>query len=313
MSAYNQLFLTEIQNSIYLKFPVIKMATNHDAYINGLYVNVPQSGTLATPFLIDTNTSYPLSITQVSAQSLQYQMQFISTPVQLLTDYDLQFSKADLRASLVDVHSNYLGQFVSETIINSWAVAGATAGGDPLATYTFTSGATTSYGPNGDLARAALTRADFINASRLMTKQGIPSQSRFAVIPSDMIADIRSDASLTYVFAFNDNFKDVVAQGAIGMLEGFMLFECGYTVIYSSALAKQPVGTATANGQRWATLFCHRGSVSKAQGPLKLNISSGTTGGLPQYGGSDLYSITTVAAGSPLRLDRKGIITCVQA
>jgi len=277
-------------------------AYSGDQYVMaGKVVHIPNAGAKAT--VVRNRSSLPAAVTQRTDVDVTYSLdEFTSDPI-LLTNaeqVELSYDKVD---NVLGEHESAVSETLADWMLYKWA---------PTATAQIlrTTGATTytAHAPSATGTRKGLIMADVRAARKVMSKNGVSKDNRFAIVDADMHEQLIADMAPS-------TYRDFISghdpkTGAIGKLYSFVFFEREYVMTYDNAappVPKEP-GATGATTDNAAALFWQKDTVERAIGEVKFFERLDD----PTYYG-DIYSILVRGGGRKRRNDQKGVIAIVQA
>jgi hypothetical protein len=296
MAIQKEIWAQDIQDVLFQGLEFTERALNHNMFISGKTVHVPQAG--ANPSIVVNRTSFPATIATRTDTTKEYSMKSLTTDPIVVTDVDELQTSYDKRKSVLASHTNVLTERAGLEIIHGWAgtVANkvATTGtADALA-----------LAPSATGTRNALMMKDIRACAKLMDKQGVPKIGRMLILPSDMYYQLFDDANASKRDAMNAN---PLLDGIIDRIFGFDIYSVGIANRLTSALALRAVTHAGASTDHFAGIACHADHVSRAMGAIKVFAEVEKA---DYYGG--VMSAEVMIGSSALRTSEAGVITLHQ-
>jgi hypothetical protein len=129
---------------------------------------------------------------------------------------------------------------------------------------------------DADTGRLKLTVQDVINMKRSLDKLKVPSQNRRLVLSTDHVNDLL-ETSQTFKEQYNINRAD----GTVGRLFGFDIYEFANNPLYTTAGKKKDVGAAASAGEFQCSFAFYTPRVFKCTGSTKMYYSEASTD--PEY------------------------------
>lgn len=301
MAVQVEIWQKDIQESLFRDNSFLNFAFNADQYVlNGAVVHLPQAGTGGD--VVKNRDELPATVKKRSDSDVTYALdEFTSDPI-LIPNADKVELSYDKRQSVISEEQGNLNERVAEELIYIW-------GAGLPAEYTLaTSGsaaAATAPGATGD--RLMLTRADLQKAQTRMNRLGIPKNDRYALVPSEMVAQLfPPDSQITALYMQNVT-KEEQQMGVIGIVHGFRIIDRGSVLIVDGSGTVKVPEADSATDDREAVICWQKNAVERALGEIKFFENTGD----PQYYG-DVYSFLVRMGGRRRRSDDKGVIAIVQ-
>lgn len=276
MGLQKEIWVQDVKETLERDFTSLSRMTDVSEFVEGKYINIPQSGA-ATTFNKNV-TSFPLAVAQRTDTNLQIAVDQYSTQAFLVSNIEsaqLSYSKRD---SIMGQHVRKLIEGIGDTVLQS-ILPTAT---DRLVTV---------------LAGATLTYADILKVAKLMDTDNVPKANRSLELPTDMYYELLAD----------DNIKNQYINGfANSTVEtGFVLKVAGISIFERPTVA---VLNAKAAGVAY-----HKDSVGAAVGQIDFMTDFGDNGaGSPLYLGGIMSAIVYLGCGK-MRSDNRGIVGLVRA
>ncbi|MGA0556537.1 hypothetical protein ACO2Q8_07800 [Larkinella sp. VNQ87] len=299
MALEKEIWQTDIVGNLYKGNDFLTRSTNVDQYVlAGKVVHIPNAG--AGSGVVRNRSSLPATVTKRTDTDIVYALdEYTSNPITIPNIDTIQLSY-DKRASVIGEDMASIRELVADWMLRNWA---PTAAAQFLRT---TGAAVLSASPGATGNRKGLTKEDLKKARLAMNKQNIPQEGRVALIPSDMMDFLLSDADL---LKRDKSLELDVKGGVIAKLYGFELMERSATLVYTNAatpVVKDP-GQATAATDNQAAILWHPSIVERALGTVDMFERLGD----PTYYG-DIYSFLVMAGGRIRRGDGKGIFAIIE-
>ncbi|MDX1903795.1 MAG: phage capsid protein [Thermonemataceae bacterium] len=282
-----------------------------DFVVGGKIVVKPQAGTLGTT---TKNPSFPLSITVRSADDITYPLDFYGIPPIAVRNPSQFEEKPETMALVMDEQIASATEAMSNNILFDWVAAfPANAGLIPgvavaAATVIRTSGsATAAHLADATGTRLLLLKKDLLKAAAVLNKQGVSKQDRYALLSSDMLAQLMSDED---VLKYERDNEIDPKTGIVTRIAGFNILERASTLTYNNAAtpAAKAVGAATAATDNDAVICWQKNAVDLAKGEIDIIEENNRS----EYPGCTIISGIVYAAGRKRRSDAKGIVAIVQ-
>lgn len=295
-----QIWVDYIIGNLFKDNEFLNYCFNADEFvINGTLVHIPQAGSASG--VKRNRTNLPATITQRQDVDITYALDEFTTDPRLIVSaetYELSYNKI---ASVLQEDLSNLKEVIAEWMLYKWAPSGATR------IIRTTGSALVAHLPSATGNRKALLVKDLKNAQKLMNKDGVPKNERYALLSSDMYAQLLDDTTFSTT---RDAIRDMnVPEGVVTRLYGFNILERSNVLTYTNAstpAVKLPdaAGAATDND---AVLCWQKNSLEKALGSTdafeRLND--------PTFFGN-VYSFLQRMGGRIRRSDEKGVVAIVQ-
>lgn len=297
MAIQLEIWAADIAENLFPDNAFYAKAVIDDAYVVGKTVHVPNAG--SPPGVTVNRSSLPATAAARTDTDLTYTIDELTTDPSKLGFTESAQIAYDKRISLLKDHIGALQDATALRFAYAWGAV------TNIIRTTGTARAAYKSGQTGD--RKAITKADILNAQRILNGHNVPQSGRIMLIDSDLLVDLLSiDEFMSYDKLGYSN----LTEGAIGRILGFDVMIRSWTVLYTNAATpvKVPVGTATAATHNVGTLFWHPGFVRRALGTVQLFEDLGN----PLYYG-DIFSALALTGGAIGRNDEKGVVTLVEA
>ncbi len=270
-----------------------------DSVLAGSVVHIPQAG--AKPTVVKNRSSFPATVVQRTDTDITYALDVYTTDPTLITDAEtkeISYNKID---SVLGEHMAALVESYSDQVMYKWAPTDA-------AQIIATTGSlvATSLAPGATGTRKAFLKADLKKAQTIMNKQNIPKADRYAIFPTDMLAELMDDTDLMKRDGVYGNEVDL-KNGIVLKLYGFNIMERSDTTVYTTGNVPKAPGAATAVTDHCAVICWHKNAVAKALGATKFFE---TVGDATMYG--DVYSAQVKLGGRKRRTAGAGVVAIVQ-
>lgn len=281
----------------------MRMAVNHDAYVNNAVVHIPQAG--AAPAVVKNRSTFPATISERTDTEKTYNLSsYTVDPIRVRKFDELQTSY-NKRQSILKNNISVLNDRMALETLFSWSPSAAA----DTARIIRTTGANSSeaLAPSATGTRKSITLADIRKAAAIMDKDNVPSMGRFMIMDSDLWYQLLADTTLTsrdYTQASN------IETGTVGELYGFKIMKRSKTNIFDNTAVPviKAVGAAGAATDNLSVLAWHEDSVAQALGAIYPYLNEGVA---ENYG--DIFSAEIEQGSSICRTGKEGIVTIVQA
>jgi len=270
-----------------------------NSVLNGAVVHIPQAGSKAT--VVKNRSSLPATISQRTDTDITYALDVYTTDPTLIRNADQLEISYDKIGSVLTEHVESLREVIGDYLLYSWC---PTVTGQIIRTTG--SAVATALAPSATGTRKKFLKEDLKEAQRLMNKQNIPAEDRYALVPTDMYSQLMDDTDLIK----RDVGKEVdLRTGVVMELYGFKILQRSATTIYDAASPPQPkaVDAVGATTDNLAVICWQKNMVAKAMGTVDFfeNLRS------PEYYG-DVYSAEVRLGGRKRRSDGAGVVAIVQ-
>jgi len=301
MAIQREIWEAEIQENLYKENPHLNYARNVDEFvIGGSVVHIPNAG--AKPVVVKNRTVFPAVAIRRTDNDITYALDVYSTdPTHITNAEQIEISYPKLQSVIRD-HTETLNEAIGNEMIYVWAPS-------LTAQIIRTTGAVTpAHLPSAIGNRKLLLGADLKNARTKMNKQNISAKDRFALIDSDMYAQLEADATIVSRDGANGGELNM-REGIVKRLYGFDIMERSTTVIYTNAAppVKKATSAAAAATDNGAVLCWQKNSVERALGSIKFFE---TLNDATYYG--DVYSAEVKFGGRISRTNEEGVVAIVQ-
>jgi len=290
----------EIMGSLFKNNEFMRYSVSADEYVKeGTIVHISQAG---VPSNVEVDrTSLPATISERTDTDIVYTLKEFTSDPKLIRHIDqIQLSYNKMQSVLSEDMGN-IREKSADWMLRLWAPA-------PIGRILRTTGANvTASAPGATGVRKGLVKEDLKRARLLLNKENVSSTERYALIPSDQMDFLLSDADL---LKRDSSLELDVKGGVITRLYGFNLIERSTVNVYTEAgtpLAKNP-GAATAVTDNHAALIWQKDAVECAVG----NVEAFYDMDKPEYYGS-IFSFLLMMGGRIRRESNKGIISLVEA
>lgn len=296
-----EIWSKHIEETLYDDIGFLDFAFNaDDNVIGGRVVHIPQSG---GPGNVEKNReTLPANIRRRGDTDIVYALnEYTSDPV-LIENADKKELSYNKRESVISEDRDNLSQTVAEDFLYAWAKE------LPAESILETSGgavAATAPGATGD--RLAATLADLQKAQTKLNKQLVPKKDRYAMVPSEMLAQIFPANDAVVATYMRNVSEEERKQGVIAFVHGFKILERGTALIYANDGTLKVPEAVSATDDDEAILCWQKNSVERAKGTVEFFADEGK----PEYYG-DVYSMLVRAGGRRRREDNKGVVTIKQ-
>lgn len=214
------------------------------------------------PDVLVDNTTYPIPMQKLDDKDITVQLKKFQTKVTPVTDDELYALSYDKMTRVKEAHANAIAD--KKFAMAAHALAQCTD--------TYRVGTTGDVDITGNRRKA--TVKDIIELKRALDAQNVPAEKRRLVLCPDHVNDLlNADQS------FREQYNINRADGTIGRLYGFDIYEYGYCPVFSSMGEKQTFGTKSDNSKELyqASFAFYTPRVFKATGSTKMYYSEAAT------------------------------------
>lgn len=217
----------------------------------------------ADPSVLINNTTYPIEIQELEDGDKTFSLDKFQTKVVSVTDDELYALSYDKMARVKESCSNALNDAKYAKAAHALCPTQNTAA-TPVLTTTGAVDATTK--------RVKLCMADVVNLKRALDKLGVPAQQRRLVLCADHVNDLLETEQ-----TFREQYNINRADGTVGKLYGFDIYESSYNPLYTTAGKKKDVNATASTGEFQASFAFYLPRVFKATGTTKMYYSTAET------------------------------------
>lgn len=273
-----------------------------DKVLAGKVVHIPVVG--AKPEVVKNRTTLPATVVKRTDTDITYVLDEYTTTPTLIPNADTIELSYDKMDSVLGEHVETLTEDVADEVLYKWATStgGATYTAHVIRT---TGAAVPAHTDSATGNRLAFVKEDLKNAQTYMNKNKIPKGDRYALVDSEMYAQLTSDADLIKRDSGGElNLK----EGVVMKLYGFNIMERSNVLVYDNTATPvvKAVGAAGAITDNAAVLCWQKNAVERAKGEVDFfeNLKDAT-----YYG--DVYSALLRMGGRNRR--ETGVVAIVQA
>lgn len=266
MGIQREIWTNLIRENLFKDNAFLNFALNADGFVNeGRFVHIPAAG--QKPNVSINRESLPAVVKRRADIDLIYALdEFTTDPVLIQNAEKIELAYDKIMSVLGD-HLATLSEEVAEQALVRW-VSASLGQETTLATQLRTTGGNVAaHLPSATGNRNKFLKEDLKSARKLMNKNNIPKESRYALIDSDMFDQLQDDADLKV----RDNSMELdMKNGVIDRLYGFNIMERSTVLRYNNAgtpVVKLPdaAGASTDN----AAVLCWQASqVERALGTV---------------------------------------------
>lgn len=218
------------------------------------------------PEVLVDNTTYPIELQNLDDKDIAIQLHKFQTKVTPVTDDELYAISYDKIARVKEAHANAIND--SKFAMAAHALC-ATKNSATTPVISTTGDADTD-------GRKHMTLADVISMKRKMDALNVPAEGRRLILCPDHVNDL-----LLAEQAFREQYNINRADGTIGKLYGFNVYEYGMTPLYTTAAVKKAVDATASAGEFRCSFAFYEPRVFKATGSTNMYYSEAATD--PEY------------------------------
>lgn len=210
----------------------------------------------ADPQVVIDNTTYPLDIQELDDGDISISLNKFQTKVVPVTDDELYALSFDKMARVKESCANSL---------NDAKYAKAAHALCPNENTNTTPVLTTTGEVDAATKRVKMCVDDLVALKRALDKMGVPAQQRRLVLCADHVNDLLETEQ-----SFREQYNINRADGTVGKLYGFEIYESGYNPTYSTAGKKNAMGATAKAGEFQCSFAFYVPRVFKATGSTKF-------------------------------------------
>ncbi|MBQ8530988.1 MAG: hypothetical protein IJ430_07510 [Parabacteroides sp.] len=212
------------------------------------------------PDVLINNTTYPIALQSLDDADIAISLDKFQTKVTPITDDELYAISYDKIARVKESHSNAINDAKFAKAAHALCANSNTAK-TPVLTATGEADAVTG--------RLKLTVKDVVAMKRALDNLKVPTDNRRLVLCPDHVNDLL-EADQNFKEQYNINR----AEGKVGRLYGFDIYEFGNTPLYTTAGVKKEVGSTAETGEFQCSFAFYTKRVFKATGSTKMYWSA---------------------------------------
>ena len=304
MAIQKEIWTDYIIKNLFKDNQFLQYCFNADQHVlAGKVVHIPVVG--SKPTVVKNRTNLPATVVKRTDTDITYTLDEFTTTPTLIPNADTIELSYDKMDSVLGEHVEVLKEDVAEEILYKWATS--TGGSTYTANVIRTTGtdAVAAHTASATGNRKKFVKADLKAAQTLMNKNNIPKNDRYALLDSELYAQLMDDADLIKRDSGGElNLK----EGVVMKLYGFHIMERSSVLVYDNATTPvvKAVGAAGAATDNAAALCWQKNAVERALGVVDFfeNEKDAT-----YYG--DVYSALLRASGRNRR--EAGVVAIVQA
>lgn len=238
---------------------------DNSSIVNNDVIHLVEVG--VDPDVLVNNTTYPIPLQALDDADIAIQLDKFQTKVTPVTDDELYAISYDKMSRVKESHGNAITDAKLQKAAHALCAQGNTSATPVLVT----SGAR-----DADTGRIKLCVQDIINLKRALDKLGVPADGRRLVLCTDHVNDLL-ETSQTFKEQYNINRAD----GTVGKLYGFNIYEFANNPLYTTAGVKKDVGASASTGEFQCSFAFYVPRVFKATGSTKMYYSEAAND--PEY------------------------------
>lgn len=276
--------------------------SDDDKVLAGKIVHIPQPG--AKPQVIKNRNVFPATAVRRTDTDIIYPLDEYTTDPTHIQDAEKVELSYDKINSVYGDHAGQLAEDVAGDAIYKWLVDIAKA------QVVRTTGASTAEILDGATgSRKVLVHGDLRKAKKIMDKQNIPVEDRYALLSADMSDQLFDSLTSTQYRDFSQ-YADA-REGIIGRLYGFNIMQRSFVAAAADAsggeVAIKPYGSIIEDTTHDASICWQKNAVARALGEVKFFENPDRA----EYFG-DVYSALLRFGGRRRRADNAGLIAIIQ-
>ncbi len=221
----------------------------------------------ADPDVLVNNTTYPLDVQSLPDGDKAISLDKFETKPTAITDDELYAISYDKMARVRESHANAIKEKQFAKAAHALCANSDTALTPVIATTGEADAAT---------GRRKFTKADLLAAKAAMDKLGVPADSRRLVLCPEHVIDI-----MGWSEQFEKQYSLDNANGKIGRLFGFDVYEFSNNPYYTAAGVKKALGSTASAGEFQCSFAFYVPRVFKATGSMKMYYSASENS--PEY------------------------------
>ena len=215
------------------------------------------------PDVLINNKTYPIDIQELPDGDITISLDKFQTKVTPITDDELYAISYDKMARVKESHANAINDSKFAKAAHALCASKDTKKTPVIATTGSVDAAT---------GRVKLQMTDLINLKSKLDALKVPSQGRRLVLCSDHVNDLLATAQ-----SFREQYNINRADGTVGRLYGFDIYEFANNPVYTSAGVKKALGASADTGEFQASFAFYVPRVFKATGSTKMYYSEAGT------------------------------------
>jgi hypothetical protein len=302
MAIQKEIWTQAVAEKLFSDMDYVKNSVSHDNYVDYKTVHIPQAGAL--PSVEKDRTVYPAPISERTDTDKEYSLSSFSIDPIRIGDVDELQVAYDKRTSVLDHHIRKLNDRLALEANFQWA--------DPSQTTYVTTGTATANiaPPSATGNRKALTLSDLGNAAAKLDEDNVSRSNRWCVMPAKVYWSFLEENKGEILRKDYMNSANL-PTGAVNQVYDFNIAIRDFTVTYTAAGARKPVGSAAATTDEWGILCYQQDYVARALGSIEVYIEENKAA---YYGG--LFSSEVLFGATRMYTDvsnqATGVITIKQ-
>lgn len=296
MAIEKEIWLNHIIEGLFSDNSFISKSVNHDSFVQGKTVHLPQAG--ADPNTEKNRTIFPATVTKRTDALVSYNLDSFTTDPVLVPHIDSIQLSYNKRESVIGGIRRSNEMKVCESILFSWfsgkgADVKTSGPGEPA----YTTAATGN--------RKSLITADVLKIHTQFNRDNVPANDRYLLLDAVMYDQLLASMTEKNLIMFQACADP--SRGVLGKLYSFEVMMRSTVGVAATGGAQKDTSAAGAATDLACGLAWHKDSVCSALGECKSFAREED----PTYYGS-IFSAEIVAGGSHLRTDKKGIVRVIQ-
>lgn len=239
-----------------------------DSWLRGIpdQSNIAQNNVIhmvdvgADPTVLINNTTYPLDVEELEDGDKTFSLDKFQTKVVPVTDDELYARSYDMMVRVKESCANA----ITDSKLAKAAHALCPNRNTDKTPVLVTTGARDSV-----TGRIKLCMNDVVRAKSVLDRLGVPANGRRLVLCPDHVNDLLESEQ-----SFREQYNINRADGTVGRLYGFDIFESNHTPTYSTLGVKNGVGAVPKTGEFKCSFAFYVPRVFKATGTTKMYYSA---------------------------------------
>lgn len=270
MAIQKEVWDTELVENLYKENPFLNYAYDLDKHVyEGKVVHMSKAA--APPNVTKNRSSFPATIQRRTETDITFPLDVYTSDPERFEDADLHELAFDKRQEAIKDHAGAMFELIGDWALRDWFsktdLSGTVTGHILRTTGTDVTAHLTSASGN----RKKLLKEDLKAAQTYMNNKKISKKDRYALIDSEMFAQLCDDEDLKKRDGFNGGELNI-KEGVIAKLYGFMIMERATVLTFDNTatpVVKDP-GAAAAATDNAGVLCWQKDAVSKALGQTKV-------------------------------------------
>ncbi len=219
------------------------------------------------PDVLVNNTTYPIPLQALDDADIAIQLDKFQTKVTPVTDDELYAISYDKMQRVKESHGNAINDSKFAKAAHALCAQQNSATTPVLKT---------TGERDADTGRVKLCVQDVINLKRALDKLKVPADNRRLVLCPDHVNDLLETSQV-----FKEQYNINRADGTVGKLFGFNIYEFANNPLYTKAGVKKALGSTASTGEFQCSFAFYVPRVFKATGSTKMYFSEAAND--PEY------------------------------